>query len=328
VTPASVLLGITGTVWAITALVAVFPLNWLSKRFGKRTTLIIAILLMCAAQIAKIFCYRPGILFQFDLPKGLLSDVQRTITIQAPYLILIPTTLLSAGMLMFFTLGSSMVGDVCDEDELKTGTRTEGTYYSVFWWFIKVGSAFASVVTGALLVFAGFDEKQNVAVDALQGSAAVIKAEAEEWQQQQSNGQARVAKFNEQLEIITKNAEKLRLHFDERIEQDPDQTAHVAPLIERIDTIRSEAELLRGRSANAVPAPAEIIRHADELLGQTVELKKQTPKTLFRLRLVEIGLPLALSCVSILLTLRYPLTEERCYEIKEALKKRHAEAAS
>ena len=39
------------------------------------------------------------------------------------------------------------------------------------------------------------------------------------------------------------------------------------------------------------------------------------------MRLVEIGLPLALSCVSILLTLRYPLTEARCYEIKEALKR-------
>jgi GPH family glycoside/pentoside/hexuronide:cation symporter len=43
------------------------------------------------------------------------------------------------------------------------------------------------------------------------------------------------------------------------------------------------------------------------------------------LRLVEIGLPLALSVVSIFLTLRYPLTEARCYEIKEALKQRRAE---
>ena len=70
---------------------------------------------------------------------------------------------------MFFTLGSSMVGDVCDEDELKTGTRSEGTYYSVFWWFIKMGTAFASFVTGALLVFTSFDETQNVTVDALDG---------------------------------------------------------------------------------------------------------------------------------------------------------------
>jgi Na+/melibiose symporter-like transporter len=43
--------------------------------------------------------------------------------------------------------------------------------------------------------------------------------------------------------------------------------------------------------------------------------------------LVEIGLPLVLSCVSILLTLRYPLTEARWHEIKAALDKRHAELA-
>ena len=52
------------------------------------------------------------------------------------------------------------------------------------------------------------------------------------------------------------------------------------------------------------------------------------PQTLFRLRLVEIGLPLALSIVSIFLTLRYPLTEARCYEIKAALQARHAQLSS
>ena len=100
---------------------------------------------MCAAQLSKIYCYNPDL----------------------PYLILIPTVLLSAGMLMFFTLGASMVGDVADEDDLKTGTRSEGSYYSVYWWFIKMGTAFASFVTGALLVFTSFDEQQNVSVDSL-----------------------------------------------------------------------------------------------------------------------------------------------------------------
>src|SRR4051794_12491860 len=95
------LLGINGTVWAVTGLVAVFPLNWLGKRLGKNRTLLISILLMCAAQLSKIVCYDPA----------------------HPYLIVIPTILLSAGMLMFFTLGPSMVGDICDEDELNTGTR-------------------------------------------------------------------------------------------------------------------------------------------------------------------------------------------------------------
>ena len=74
--------------------------------------------------------------------------------------------------------------------------------------------------------------------------------------------------------------------------------------------------------------PASLIDEVDEILQQTTQLKKQAPQTLFRLRLVEIGLPLLLSIVSILLTLRYPLTEARCYDIKEALKKRHAELAT
>ena len=104
----------------MTALVAVFPLNWLSKRLGKNNTLLIAILLMCAAQLPRSSA-TTGTL-RFDS----LLTIDRTFR-SRPYLILIPTMLLSAGMLMFFTLGSSMVGDVCDEDELKTGTRSEGT---------------------------------------------------------------------------------------------------------------------------------------------------------------------------------------------------------
>lgn len=104
------LLGINGTIWAVTGLLAVFPLNWISPKLGKRNTLILSIALMATAQLSKIVCYNP----------------------EYPYLIIIPTILLSAGMLFFFTLGSSMVGDICDEDDLNTGHRKEGSFYSVF----------------------------------------------------------------------------------------------------------------------------------------------------------------------------------------------------
>jgi Na+/melibiose symporter-like transporter len=46
------------------------------------------------------------------------------------------------------------------------------------------------------------------------------------------------------------------------------------------------------------------------------------------LRIIEIGLPLVLSAISILLTLRYPLTEERCYEIKALLEARKQDEAT
>ncbi|MCI0332776.1 MAG: MFS transporter [Planctomycetes bacterium] len=321
------LLGIAGTTWAVTGLLAVFPLNWLSRRFGKNKTLLLSILLMCAAQVAKIFCYRTGILFEFDVNLRVLEHHSLTITIPAPYLVLIPTVLLSSGMLMFFTLGASMVGDVCDEDELKTGARSEGSFYSVYWWFIKLGSAFAGFVMGALLVFTGFDERQNVTVDALRGSVAKITSDAKEWAKLEKPAEARKAQLQRQLEIVTKNAEKLRVHFENRIGKLPDQTEHVGRLIELTDALRSEADSLRARDS-ALVNPDALAREADELVAQTILLKQQTPKTLFRLRLVEIGLPLALSVISIFLTLRYPLTEARCYEIKEELKKRHAGLAT
>ena len=153
------LLAINGMIWAITGVLAVFPLNWISPRLGKRNTLTIAILLMCLAQLSKIICYNPT----------------------HPYLIIIPTILLSAGMLFFFTLGSSMVGDICDEDELKTGYRSEGSYYSVFWWFIKMGSALASFVTGVLIVFTMFDETQVTKVDKIQGSVREMRSTVQFW---------------------------------------------------------------------------------------------------------------------------------------------------
>lgn len=154
------LLGINGTIWAITGVLAVFPLNWISPRLGKRKTLTIAIILMVVAQASKIVCYNPTY----------------------PYLVLIPTVLLSAGMLFFFTLGSSMVGDICDEDELKTGHRSEGSFYSVFWWFIKMGTALASLIAGALIVFTLFDETQVTKVDSLQGNIRELRSKIEYWQ--------------------------------------------------------------------------------------------------------------------------------------------------
>jgi len=151
----SSLSAINGTIWAITGVLAVFPLNWISPKLGKRNTLTISILLMCLAQLSKIVCYNPTY----------------------PYLLIIPTVLLSIGMLFLFTLGPSMVGDICDEDELKTGRRSEGSFYAIFWWFIKLGTAFASLVGGALIVFTMFDQVQGTKVDKLQGSIREMQSD-------------------------------------------------------------------------------------------------------------------------------------------------------
>ena len=168
------LLGINGTVWAITGVLAVFPLNWISPKLGKRNTLILAIILMVLAQLSKIVCYNP----------------------EHPYLILIPTALLSIGMLFFFTLGSSMVGDICDEDELNTGHRSEGSYYAVFWWFIKLGTALASFVAGALIIFTLFDESQVTKVDKVEANFDVINTLYNDWEKDVENNTLDLAKMD------------------------------------------------------------------------------------------------------------------------------------
>lgn len=302
VAAAGPLLGIGGTVWAVTGLVAVFPLNFLSESFGKSRTMLIAIGLMCLAQVTKIYCYHPTY----------------------PYLILIPTVLLSAGMLMFFTLGASMVGDLCDEDELRTGTRSEGSYYSVYWWFIKMGTAFASFVTGLLLVFTQFDETQNVQVDKLRGAIQVIEAEAKQLGEEDESisQEEQRQSLEEQLKTAARAIQKLEVHFQDQPQGTSRSQAERQLLLEQLEETREAMNGFSPEDGQETLNPQDLQSRAKSALEVSLPLKIQSPTTLLRLRVVEIGLPLTLSVISIWLTLKYPLTEERCYDIKALLEAR------
>lgn len=282
------LLGINGTVWAITGLLAVFPLDWISPRLGKRNTLIVAILLIGLAQLSKVVCYNPSY----------------------PYLIVIPTMLLSCGMLFFFTLGASMVGDICDEDELNTGYRAEGSYYSVFWWFIKMGTALASLISGALIVLTLFDETQVTKVDKLQGEVRALLA--------QPSG----ADLQARLDKATTAATDLRTYLGKKAESGIKSREHYQRLAHTTEQVEAALSSLQAM------APSTVLK--DQLTAvekQTVELTKQPPYTLLLMRIVEIGLPLIACLLSLLSVLGYALTEARSREIKDELARRHAQPA-
>jgi len=303
VSSAGILLGIDGTVWAVTGLLAVFPLNWISKRIGKNATLRIAVLLMCVAQLSKVVCYDPNY----------------------PYLVLVPTVLLSAGMLMFFTLGSSMVGDICDYDELQTGTRSEGSYYSVFWWFVKLGTAMASLGMGLLLHYTDFDETQNVTVSSLRGSIEVVKSDAVTWQEDNvPDTNTRRAKLDNQLAQARSALEKVQQYFDKRVVRKIDDHDHTQTLISSLPKVKQSLAALEENQAEFLNDPKALEETANSILRDIALVNRQSPTTLFRLRAVEIGLPLVLCGVSLWLTLGYPLTEDRCYEITAELKARRA----
>lgn len=372
------LLGINGTIWAITGVLAVFPLNWISPRLGKRKTLMVAMFLMIAAQLSKIVCYNPNY----------------------PYLIVIPTILLSAGMLFFFTLGSSMVGDICDEDELNTGNRTEGSYYAIFWWFIKLGTALASFVAGALILFTMFDETQVTKVDKFQGNIDEISTWTKNWDQAIKENKLNASylqtaqtdalkEAKEYQKLLNKEKDK---KFENTYKYVPEFTAQREALInknltsvqntieqlsankissdsvlkntQQIPSILIQTKLdklssnvtdleayLKDKSlnkkaknnthylelANEVKSVQEALintgatvdittlqNNVKSMESKIVALKKQTPYTLFMMRVVEIGLPILLSILSLFFIFRYSLTEKRSMEIKKLLDARHA----
>jgi GPH family glycoside/pentoside/hexuronide:cation symporter len=187
---ASVLMGLCGTEWAALSLVGVFLMTWCATHWGKAKTVMVFLIVMGLGNSLKIVCYSKT----------------------HPWLVLIPTASLSMGMLVLFSLVYAMLADICDEDEVTTGKRREGSYQAVYMWFWKIGISAGLLVSGVLLKTTGFNEK----------------------------------------------------------------------------------------------------------------LAAQTPSTLFWLRFWEIGLPAVLCLFSAALLLKYPLTEQRAYEVKKILEQRRA----
>jgi GPH family glycoside/pentoside/hexuronide:cation symporter len=132
----SALMAQNGTLWAIVGIVGVLPMSWLSKHLGKRTTVMAALALIAGGNLSKIICYNPAL----------------------PRLTYFPTVCLSLGMVFCFSLVNSMIGDICDEDELATGIRREGIYFAIYNWWWKVAVSIATVVSGYLQRFTGFIE--------------------------------------------------------------------------------------------------------------------------------------------------------------------------
>ena len=127
--------GWSGTVGAVSTFVVIGLVTWMSTKFGKRRAFFIAIGISMVGYALKWFCYNPDY----------------------PLLLLLPAPLMAFGLGGLFTLMGSMIADVCDLDELNTGSRREGMFGSIYWWVVKLGMALALAAGGFLLNATGFD---------------------------------------------------------------------------------------------------------------------------------------------------------------------------
>src|SRR3989338_976896 len=142
------LLGWFGTFSSVCTLCAISLTTWLSTKLGKRKTFLITMCLAIIGYGLKWIGYNP----------------------QQPYLLLIAAPFLAFHLGALFTMVPSMVADVCDLDELQTGTSREGMFSGIYWWIQKLGMAGASVLSGVLLVWTGF----NVELGANQSTQALL----------------------------------------------------------------------------------------------------------------------------------------------------------
>jgi GPH family glycoside/pentoside/hexuronide:cation symporter len=137
---ASVLIGSFGTLIALVSMASIYPMNWISDRIGKRKTTMLFLLVISLGNLIKYWCYNPTY----------------------PYLSLVPAVPIAIGWLVLVTLGPSMLADICDEDELKTGIRREGIYNAATGWWLKLGLAIGPFIAGLILYATGFDAELDV----------------------------------------------------------------------------------------------------------------------------------------------------------------------
>jgi len=135
------LLGVFGSLSSACTFAVIFLATWISTKIGKRKTFLITISISIVGYALKWIGYNPD----------------------QPYLLLISAPFIAFGLGSLFTLVNSMVADVCDLDELQTGTRREGMFGAVYWWVVKLGTAVTSLISGYLLNVTGFDVKLELA---------------------------------------------------------------------------------------------------------------------------------------------------------------------
>ena len=111
-----------------------------SKRVGKKGTILLGQFLLICSGVSAWWLYTP----------------------KHHYLLIGSSFLGTAGMACFQILYGSFLGDICDVDELRCGTRREGMYGAAATFLNKLIYASQGMLVGAVLAWAGYSAKQNM----------------------------------------------------------------------------------------------------------------------------------------------------------------------
>jgi GPH family glycoside/pentoside/hexuronide:cation symporter len=121
-------------------LLAVPVMTWISGIIGKRRTLFVGLLVIGLTPVSSWWLFTP----------------------RFPYLQLLYNAIIGAGVAAYIIFPYSMLADICDADELRTGRRREGVFNGFFTFLLKLSYSVAGLLKAYCLGFAGFDENAKV----------------------------------------------------------------------------------------------------------------------------------------------------------------------
>ncbi|MGL1901030.1 MAG: MFS transporter [Fibrobacterales bacterium] len=134
-----------GTISALFTCFLVIPIvTKMSQKMGKKN-----------AFIASTFISIVGYVMRWWAFEGALDESTR-------WMMFVSLPLMTFGIGGLFTLMMSMTADVCDLDELNTGERREGVFGAVYWWFVKLGTAIAMLMSGWVLSGIGYGRLEEI----------------------------------------------------------------------------------------------------------------------------------------------------------------------
>jgi len=143
---AAVLFGTWQTGYQIATIVCIPLVAWSSRKLGKIISLRLALILLAIGSLSKWFVFTPSV----------------------PYLALLAVVALGPAQTAYYMIIRSIIADICDDDELKTGLRREGSYGAMYSWIGKVDGSLGIFIAGAVLVWVGFDSARSGILVALQ----------------------------------------------------------------------------------------------------------------------------------------------------------------
>ena len=148
---AATLSGWGSTVELVTGFAAIPVIQWAARRYGKRASLIFVMSLVGLTGVSTLFTLNPDY----------------------PYLMLITNFIAAPTMTAIWILIPSITSDIVDHEELKSGVRREGAFAAVFSWLFKLAMSIATVFSGFIIVWSGFDAK--LGADQAEGAMTNIR---------------------------------------------------------------------------------------------------------------------------------------------------------